>query len=164
VGDKAAACSEEAQRLVALRNVFAAFDLNKNGTIESSELMRLGQSRRELDQVDGAWDTTKNDKLVAQLNGDAKGRVSGANFVSHFNKVLADLDRSKFDETIKQFMLVAESCMGDEYKAQQRVQEYKRHQALAKRGGAKGGNKNSKGLKPRSKSKQVGGQPALGLY
>ena len=74
--DKAASKSDKPDHSKALLAVFKLFDLDGNGTIESSEMMQLGEARRKLGQVSGTWDKAKNDKLMEKLGGGRSGQVS----------------------------------------------------------------------------------------
>ena len=95
--------SGSAERSNALWEVFRAFDLDKNGTIESSELMQLGQVQRGA----AGWSKADNDKLVEQMQGDISGKVSGDNFVEHLGSSLQGLESKEFNETINKFKLLA---------------------------------------------------------
>ena len=96
--------------LMGHRAVFHLFDLDNNNTIESEELMQLGAARRALGQKSGVWDEAANEKLVAKLGGSVDGKISGEKFVQYFAQQTKDLSTAEFEETIKQFKLVAQAA------------------------------------------------------
>merc|ERR1711865_638863 len=56
-------------RLAALFEVFAMFDLNLSGTIEATELMRLGNQSSKL------WTEAKNSILIKQIDTNNNGTI-----------------------------------------------------------------------------------------
>ena len=104
---------EAERRQESLWAVFHLFDLDDNSTIESSEMMQLGEARRKLGQVSGTWDKAKNAQLMEKLGGGRSGQVSGEMFVEHFELALRVLKGEDFDRTIKEFRAVARACQED---------------------------------------------------
>ena len=89
--------------------VYAQFDLDGSGNIESSELLALGQARRKLGQKTSAWTEEKNAKLVQKMDSDGDGQVSEREFATYFDSSLPS-DRGAFDEIVFQFLEVAREC------------------------------------------------------
>jgi len=91
-----------------LAKVFRAFDIDRSGSVETAELMKLGQARRELGQKRGAWTAEKNAKMIANMDqGKKDGLVDKEEFVAYFLKSLGSSDDKAFTATIEQFKAVA---------------------------------------------------------
>ena len=58
------------ERLQKLREVFKVFDLDLSGTIESTELLQLGQARRVLGHKTSQWTDKQNENLVNKIDAD----------------------------------------------------------------------------------------------
>ena len=69
-------------RLAALFEVFAMFDLDLSGTIESAELMRLGNQSSKL------WTEAKNSVLIKQIDTNNNGTIEAREFCKHFEMAL----------------------------------------------------------------------------
>merc|ERR1711988_293235 len=95
-----------AHRRQRLQSVFGAFDLDRSGSIEVSELLELGRARRATGQRTGEWSPDRNRRLVQRLDTDGDGKVSEAEFVRHFSEALP-YDESSFERVIEEFLEVA---------------------------------------------------------
>ena len=91
------------ERLV---KVFAVFDMDGDGSLTNEELLALGMARRKLGQKDTNWNAELTARLVSNIKGGRRGGVTQSEFVSYFVDMLPK-DRSEFDTTIKEFLLVA---------------------------------------------------------
>jgi len=92
-----------------LVKVFAEFDLDDSGEIESKELLALGQARRSLGQKGGVWDESKNAKLVKNMDSSGDGLVDEKEFARYFDSKLP-ADAEEFSAIMEQFMEVARAC------------------------------------------------------
>ena len=103
----------EENRIEQLLEVFAAFDLNGRGEIESRQLLHLEKARRKLGQHSDKPAVETNARLVEKMGVNGDGTVSfmvgRSDFAEFFNKVLPD-DNTEFQRVVGQFMLVAEAC------------------------------------------------------
>ena len=96
-------------RTACLNLVFNVFDLDNSGTIETSELLELGQMRRKLGQKQGDWSDEKNAVLITKMDANGDGVIQGSEFAEHFEKALP-ADKVKFEQIVKEFMEVAKMC------------------------------------------------------
>ena len=92
-----------------LVKVFAEFDLDDSGEIESKALLALGQARRSLGQKGGVWDESKNAKLVKNMDSSGDGLVDEKEFARYFDSKLP-ADAEEFSAIMEQFMEVARAC------------------------------------------------------
>ena len=68
--------------------VFAAFDIDGSGEINSKELLLMGKARRELGQKkDSEWSEEKNARMVKRLDADGSGKIEEKEFVAGFEEV-----------------------------------------------------------------------------
>jgi len=107
-----------AYRQVKLAEVFAQFDLDGGGSIDSTELMQLGEARRELGQKDDEWTEERNAKLVESLDSDGDGRVSCTEFVEHFERGMPKA-QDEFGAVVEEFLAAARECRESKCKEQQ---------------------------------------------
>ena len=103
--------SEEmtAVRRAKLQKVFDMFDLSGGGNLEKTELLKLGQRRRQLGQITGVWTEEQNQKLMARIDTDGDGKLSVDEFCVYFGETLTK-DPVEFDAMIEQFTEVANDC------------------------------------------------------
>ena len=100
---------DKKERFAQLNAVFAVFDLDKSGVIESRELLQLGKMRRQLGQKTGDWSDEQNARLVKKMDVNRDGKTSDVEFSTHFEKSLTK-DMKEFLVVIDQFMAVAKAC------------------------------------------------------
>jgi len=91
------------QRRDALLGVFAAFDLDRNGTVGPDEMFQLGTMRRELGQKQGEWTRDMNMRLFRRIDADGDGKLQREEFVQFFEKSLPVQD-SEFRAIIRAFL------------------------------------------------------------
>ena len=97
-------------RATELARVFLAFDLDGSGYIEASEMMALGQRRREMrGQERGSWSEARSSKHVARIDADGDGKLDREEFVRHWLGKLQCEDAQSFSASIMQFMTCAAS-------------------------------------------------------
>ena len=108
-GGSADSVRDVAGRKKSLEKVFAQFDLDDGGAIESTELQALGTARRALGQKQSSWTEEKNARLVRRMDSNGDGDISGTEFVDYFEEALTT-DAAEFAATIEQFMEVARAC------------------------------------------------------
>eukprot|EP00658_Telonema_sp_P-2_P080992 TRINITY_DN8177_c0_g2_i1.p1 TRINITY_DN8177_c0_g2~~TRINITY_DN8177_c0_g2_i1.p1 ORF type:complete len:502 (+),score=139.24 TRINITY_DN8177_c0_g2_i1:225-1730(+) len=89
-----------------LRDVFAEFDLDRSGSVETRELLELGSARRMTGQKQTEWTPEKNRRFLNKLDIDRDGRVSLEEFVEYFGEHLP-YDEATFNEVVADFMEVA---------------------------------------------------------
>eukprot|EP00658_Telonema_sp_P-2_P065886 TRINITY_DN55029_c0_g1_i4.p1 TRINITY_DN55029_c0_g1~~TRINITY_DN55029_c0_g1_i4.p1 ORF type:complete len:463 (+),score=113.23 TRINITY_DN55029_c0_g1_i4:235-1623(+) len=94
------------ERLMALREVFERFDVDKSGRVTPDELMKLGAARRQLGQKTGVWTKVQNDKLLRTLDTDNDGACSCLEFAVSFAERLPT-EAVEFRATLRQFHEVA---------------------------------------------------------
>merc|ERR1712216_487741 len=106
-------------RAKALREVFAQFDLNDNGYIETWELYLLGRTRRRLGQKQAEWTEEMNRDCIDRMDENKDGLVEESEFIKYFSESLTK-DPDAFMEIIGDFLKVANQSRGerDEQKAQ----------------------------------------------
>jgi len=94
-----------------LREVFNAFDIDQGGTIGESELLQLGQARRQSGQASGEWTANRNRRLIARMTKDngASGNITESEFVSYFDDILPG-DNESFTRETDNFLKVANMC------------------------------------------------------
>ena len=105
----------QAKRKAQLLGVFGMFDLDDSGVIEPRELLKLGKTRRSLGQKQGKWTLEKNDAMIRKMDLDDDGVVSRDEFSEYFKDALSFLDPEEFDNTIADFMDVANACRDGTY-------------------------------------------------
>merc|ERR1711957_1147670 len=105
-------------------------DLDGGGTIESSELMQLGQARRVLGQKDDEWTEEKNAALVKKLDTDGDGRVSCVEFVEHFERGMPKA-QDEFYALLDEFVTAARECRERKLKQEQAATKEKMSAAAA---------------------------------
>merc|ERR1711865_759149 len=105
--EAAAVDSRKAYRQQRLSEVFVQFDYDESGSIETHELLLLGQARRSTGQKSGEWSPDRNRRLVDQMDTNKDGLIGQMEFVHYFNESLPR-EKEAFDEVIEQFMIVAE--------------------------------------------------------
>ena len=103
---KAAQKTAESPRQAALKQVFAAFDLDGEGSVESHELMTLGEARQRGGQKARKWTAEKNAAMLRKLDTNGDGVIDMEEFVQYFDKSLPKA-KLEFDETIEEFMHAA---------------------------------------------------------
>ena len=91
-------------RVVQLRKVFGAFDLDSSGTVEAKELLVLGMQRGELNQKGCIWTAEKNSALVQRMDVNRDGCVEEQEFVKHFCDALSEQDDGCFMGTMVEFL------------------------------------------------------------
>merc|ERR1712166_388431 len=96
----------KAARVQKLVKVFDVFDLDGSGSIESRELLQLGQMRRRLGQKQGEWSEDMNARLVQKMDANGDGLISASEFSEHFEQALPS-PSSEFNVILRQFMQVA---------------------------------------------------------
>ena len=74
-----------------LAAVFALFDLDGSGSIESSELLELGKARRSLGQKSSSWSGAKNLRMMQRMDTDGDGTVCETEFIKHFARMLSEV-------------------------------------------------------------------------
>ena len=99
----------KAARVQKLVKVFDVFDLDGSGSIESRELLQLGQMRRRLGQKQGEWSEDMNARLVQKMDANGDGLISASEFSEHFEQALPS-PSSEFNVILRQFMQVALVC------------------------------------------------------
>ena len=104
------------ERISKLTEVFAVFDLDNSGAIDSPELLELGRTKGKTGEtvwdnvgMDGVWDEEKNARLFYQMDLDQDGKISRAEFVTHFEPALPK-NMTAFDLAIQVFMETARKC------------------------------------------------------
>jgi len=105
----------QAKRKAQLLGVFGMFDLDDSGVIEPRELLKLGKTRRSLGQKQGKWTLEKNDAMIRKMDLDDDGVVSRDEFSDYFEDALSFLDPGEFDNTIADFMDVANASRDGTY-------------------------------------------------
>jgi len=101
--------SNNRSRETMLREVFAVFDLDGEGTVDTAELLKLGKARRSLGQKSGEWNEEKNARLVRRMDSNRDGTIQEDEFASFFNASLPQ-DLDDFSAIMKQFHQVALEC------------------------------------------------------
>jgi len=101
--------AEHARRKGKLAEVFKAFDLDAQGTIEASELLTLGRARREAGHKTSEWTEKKNNEMLARAEKDKGGALCEKQFVDHFVDVCErERDSPKeFDTRIQEYLEAA---------------------------------------------------------
>ena len=100
---------QQQSRIYKLLHVFAVFDLDCSGFIETTELLKLGKARRSLGQKSGEWTEEKNARLVQKMDANGDGVISAAEFSEYFEGALTK-QQAGFDAIIEQFLVVANDC------------------------------------------------------
>merc|ERR1711990_421399 len=109
----------------ALRAVFAEFDLNDNGAIETWELLLLGKARRRLGQKPGYWTEDMNKACIDRMDTDLSGTVEITEFVKYFSESLSK-DPDEFMATMDDFMKVARDSRGDRQERKEKERKEKK--------------------------------------
>ena len=105
------------ERLKLLHDVYTVFDIDRSGYIETKELMRLGNARRDLKHKKNPWTAEKNRRMIEKLDINGDGRVEEFEYMVHFEQALPR-DEEEFGVVVAQFQEAADQFAAEHTEAE----------------------------------------------